>query len=214
MKEFLPISIDELKQYAKNPAPDNWVGAGMQLQESNANHVTYGFVVETAEEGERSVGMVSFDKTTVARWYEKDGAIQKVSGEHWEKSIVMYDEEGEPTYGSYGLTMAGLLKVCDEMASHAMDRLIIRTDETNGPALGLFKKIGLDVYPEYDECVDKKGQRELMLTSGRVVDATIEQMRVGIKHYRRSEHTDGAKNTVSLSKMAPAMIKRMMTGGR
>ncbi|MBR4926981.1 MAG: hypothetical protein IKY98_01505 [Alphaproteobacteria bacterium] len=214
MKEFLPISLDELKQYAKNPTPDNWIGAGMQAQEINANHITYGFVVETKDEGERSVGMVSFDKTTVARWYEKDGTIQKVSGEHWEKSIVMYDDEEAPTYGSYGLTMAGLLKVCDEMARYSKDRLIIRTDETNKAALGLFKKIGLDVYPEYDECVDKKGHRELMPTSGRVVDATIEQMRAGIKHYRRSEHVDGAENTPSVTQVSPTVMKRMMTGGR
>ncbi len=214
MKEFLPIALDELKQYAKNPAPDNWLSAGMQAQEINANHITYGFVVETQDEGERSVGMVSYDKTTVARWYEKDGTIQKVSGDHWEKSIVMYDEEDMPTYGSYGLTMVGLLKVCDEMARYSKDRLIIRTDETNGSALGLFKKIGLDVYPEYDECVDKKGRRELIPTSGRVVDATIEQMRAGIRHYRRSEHVDGSENTASLPDMSSAMIKRMMTGGR
>lgn len=214
MQEFLPISQDDLAKYAKNPIPDNWVRAGMQLQESNANRIAYGFVVETSDEGERSVGMVSFDKTNVPRWYEKDGVIQKTVGEHWEKSIIMYDEEVGPTYGSYGLTMAGLSKVCDEIVNNPTSHLIIRTDETNVKALGLFKKMGLEVYPEYDECIDKKGHRELMATSGRVVDATIEQMRFGLRNYRRSETMADTEKIPPVAQVSPTVMKRMMSGGR
>ncbi|MBR5130799.1 MAG: hypothetical protein IKV03_06225 [Alphaproteobacteria bacterium] len=200
MQEYLLISKEELKKYAKNPIPLNWEGAGMQLQESSKKHVTYGFVVETTDEGEYSVGMVSFDKTTEPRWYEKDGAIQQVNEPHWEKSIVMHDEEGKPTFGSYGLTMAGILKVCEEMMDNPTQRVVIRTDETNAGALGLFSKMGLDVYPEYVRSEDKRTQGELIPTSGRVVDTTVEQMYIGIKNYHRP--------------ISPALFKKVVRGGR
>ena len=185
MQDYLPISREELKKYAKNPIPENWGGMGMQLQEANKKHITYGFVLDTSDEGERSVGMVSFDKSTEPRWYEKEGQIQQITDTHWEKSIVMHDEEGHSSFGSYGLTMAGLLKVCEQMRDNPMQRVIIRTDATNGAALGLFAKMGLDVYPEYDESISKGGKGELIPTSGRVVDTTLEQMYAGLKNYRR-----------------------------
>lgn len=185
MQDYLPISTDDLKKYAKNPIPENWEGMGMQLQNCNKRSVTYGFVVDFADEGERSVGMVSFDKSTEPRWYEKDGQIKQVTDTRWEKSIVMHDEEGRPTFGSYGLTMAGLLKVCEQMRDNSIGRVIIRTDATNASALGLFAKMGLDVYPEYVKSEDKHSNGELVATSGRVVDTTLEQMYAGLKNYRR-----------------------------
>lgn len=193
MQEYLPISRDELKKYAKNPIPQDWVSAGMQLQEANKKHITYGFVVETIDEGERSVGMVSFDKTNEPRWYEKEGQIQQVKDTRWEQSIVMHDEEGGPTFGSYGLTMAGLLKVCEEIVNNSTQHVIIRTDETNTKALGLFKKMGLDAYPEYVKSEDKHSNGELVATSGRVVDTTLEQMYAGIKNYYRPLSLNVAK---------------------
>ncbi|MGN1063280.1 MAG: hypothetical protein ACI4QM_03040 [Alphaproteobacteria bacterium] len=185
MQEFIPITRDELKQYAKVSLPQTVRSVGMQLNHADKRHVSYCFVWET-DMGEQSIGTVAFDKTDEPRYYEKEGQIQTVTEPHWEQAIVMYAEANETpdSFGAYGITMAGVAKVCEQLKLHSMKRVLIRTDKTNGAALGFFKKIGLTAYPEYVRAMDKK-KSELVPTSGQVFDTTVEEMSTGLRYFAR-----------------------------
>lgn len=186
MQEFIPIERDELKQYAKTVLPETIKGVGMQLNHADKRHVSYCFVWET-EDGEQSIGTVAFDKTDEPRYYEKDGVVHSVTEPHWEQAIVMYDEANETpaSFGAYGITMAGVLQICKQLADHPMQRVLIRTDETNKAALGFFGKMGLTAFPEYVQSATKKTGQETVKTSGRVFDTTVGEMVAGLKHYKR-----------------------------
>lgn len=186
LSEQINLTADQLAPFAKKPMPSDWHSVSMQLNHADKRHISYCFVVET-DMGEQNVGTVAFDKTDVPRFYEQDGNVQKIDGAHWEQAIVMHDEEGVH-YGSYGLTMAGVLAVSRHLRDMGLrdDVLIVRTDESNIAAQKFYRKAGLVWHPEFQLYTDKKGKSELIPTPGRMLKTTIAESVEGMEKYRRT----------------------------
>lgn len=185
ISDKIDLTADQLAPFAKMPMPSNWRQVSMQLNHADKRHVSYCYVIET-DDGELNVGLLAFDKTDVVRFYEQNNEIKKVDKDHWEQAIVMHDEEGVH-YGSYGLTMAGLLAVSRHLSDigYGDDILVVRTDESNTPALKFYQKAGLVWNPEVQLSENKKGLSELIPTSGRMLKNTLSESVKGIEKYRR-----------------------------
>lgn len=185
ISDKIDLTADQLAPFAKMPMPSNWRQVSMQLNHADKRHISYCYVIET-DDGEQNVGLLAFDKTDVVRFYEQNNEIKKVDEDHWEQAIVMHDEEGVH-YGSYGLTMAGLLAVSRHLSDigYGDDILVVRTDESNMPALKFYQKAGLVWNPEVQLSANKKGLSELIPTSGRMLKTTLSESVKGIEKYRR-----------------------------